>query len=613
VLVATPAWAADPVLRCQRAIETGGYRFARAVLRESARCARSDAPSFDACVPTPGSGRRAGAAAREWRERVERACAGVDVHSELGYPATCGPPDASCGFATAALLAPGAENDLLDCLECRVAGRVRSVSTKLFADRPVDGACREAIGVPGHELVSAILGELNACLGEADAISIAGCLSDPDRRARLSGRVLAWRSDAQARCAGADPFGGLGHARLCSGFEQPRPPFCSDASPPCTFAAATRLATSNLTDDDLLDCLECQASEAALGIARDLYGAEVCCDAVACRTVRSRAACRRASGHPVYYRMDVLAGVPAGFPHGIAVASDGTVYVPDRFRDAIWTVPPGMPAELSLVPSSPDGLALDADERLFIAHRQDNRITRFEGEGALTPFALTGDPGHEGDGGLALLARAAAPNGLVFDSRGTLYFTESGLLAFAFQGAPATGEFVRSVDPAGRIRTVAGATGIPLLIPYSMAARSDASILIGEAGSQRILELDPGVRLVHLAGRPSSPIGAHSGDGGPALDARFNGVEGLAVDPGGNTLIGDFRNGRVRLLDRLGSVITVLGREDGLGRWLELPVGVPGTQAWGGCPGGVAIGSDGRVYVADGQFDVVRVLTQVPY
>jgi hypothetical protein len=54
-------------------------------------------------------------------------------------------------------------------------------------------------------------------------------------------------------------------------------------------------------------------------------------------------------------------------------------------------------------------------------------------------------------------------------------------------------------------------------------------------------------------------------------------------------------------------------RRDGLGRFLPLVEGVPGTQAWGGCPGGVAVAPDGRVYVGDGQFEVVRVLTPVPY
>ena len=37
-----------------------------------------------------------------------------------------------------------------------------------------------------------------------------------------------------------------------------------------------------------LDCLACQTEEAVLGVARDLYGANLCCIAGACDTVRTR-------------------------------------------------------------------------------------------------------------------------------------------------------------------------------------------------------------------------------------------------------------------------------------------------------------------------------------
>jgi hypothetical protein len=615
VAAAAPARGADVALRCQSAIESGGMRFARALLREIDRCSRSYGTSLDACLGSDAARARLDAKLPRWHARVARACASVDAHSVLGYLDTCGPADASCGFATPSVAAPGAENDLVDCLACKLEGRLHGAGRKLFADRPLGGACHASIAEPGLALMRDVLGELKRCLRSPDALSIAGCLSEPERRARIADATLAWRSRAIAACQGTNPFAAVGYPALCSGVTPPEIPFCSDESPPCTFVAASLLDRPT-ADDDLLDCLECQISEAALGVARDLFGAELCCDDAGCRTVRSRRSCRAAGGHPVFHRVDLLPGAPAGFPHGMAVASDGTVYVPDRIYGGIWTVPPGgTPVIEDLYPLSPDGLTLDAEDRLFITHRESNLIHRFGGDPETERFALNGLPGHEGDGGFATHAKAAAPSGLAFDSRGTLYFTESGLIAFAFQlGAFPTGEFVRSVDPAGKIHTVADpALGISLLLPYSLAVRRDASILVGEAGSQRILELDPGVRIVRIAGKEISPIGAYSGDGGPAIDARFNGVEGLAVDQSGNTLVGDFRNGRIRLVDRLGSIISVLGRDDGVGRFEPFVPPAPGAHLWGGCPGGVAVGPDDRVYVGDGQFEIVRILTKVPY
>ncbi|MBM4244455.1 MAG: hypothetical protein FJ148_11665 [Deltaproteobacteria bacterium] len=318
-VAAPPARGDDVALRCQRAIESGGMRLARTLLRQVDRCSRSYGTSVDECLGSAAAQARIGAEVPRWRARVARACVGIDAHAVLGYLDTCGPADSPCGFAAPAVEAAGPNNDIVDCLACKVEERLRGVGCKLLADRPLGGACHASIAEPGLALLRDILGELNRCLRAPGALSIAGGLSEPERRTRIATATTAW------------------------------------------------------------------------------------------------------------------------------------------------------------------------------------------------------------------------------------------------------------------------------------------------------LELDPGVRILRIAGKETGPISAYSGDGGPAIDARFNGVEGLAVDAGGNTLVGDFRNGRVRLVDRLGSVISVLGRDDGLGRFEPFLPPAPGAQVWGGCPGGIAVGPDDRTYVGDGQFGIVRILTKVPY
>src|SRR6185295_14294904 len=78
--------------------------------------------------------------------------------------------------------------------------------------------------------------------------------------------------------------------------------------------------------------------EVALGVSRDLLGAEICCTAEGCRTVRSRAACQVAGGYPVYYRLDG-ANAEAGGAHGIAVSDDGTLYFVGG--SGVRVLPPG--------------------------------------------------------------------------------------------------------------------------------------------------------------------------------------------------------------------------------------------------------------------------------
>jgi DNA-binding beta-propeller fold protein YncE len=62
----------------------------------------------------------------------------------------------------------------------------------------------------------------------------------------------------------------------------------------------------------------------------------------------------------------------------------------------------------------------------------------------------------------------------------------------------------------------------------------------------RTFQITPDGTATHFAGKIQP---GYSGDGGPALDATFNGPHNLAVLPDGNVLIGDTWNGVVRELD----------------------------------------------------------------
>lgn len=85
----------------------------------------------------------------------------------------------------------------------------------------------------------------------------------------------------------------------------------------------------------------------------------------------------------------------------------------------------------------------------------------------------------------------------------------------------------------------------------------------------RLLQIDAAGLLRHKAGRlqPGS-----SGDGGPALEAQFNGPHNLAILPDGDVLIGDTWNGRVRRIDVQNNTVSTVdgwsappGKERGQG------------------------------------------------
>lgn len=110
--------------------------------------------------------------------------------------------------------------------------------------------------------------------------------------------------------------------------------------------------------------------------------------------------------------------------------------------------------------------------------------------------------------------------------------------------------------------------------------------IIEMAAGNRLLKVDTRGVLHHVAGLPQPGDG---GDGGPALAAKFNGPHNLAVLPGGDVLIADTWNGRVRRVNiKAGTVEPVPG------------FAVPAAGARAGGPYCITLSFDGsRLYVAD--------------
>lgn len=118
---------------------------------------------------------------------------------------------------------------------------------------------------------------------------------------------------------------------------------------------------------------------------------------------------------------------------------------------------------------------------------------------------------------------------------------------------------------AERIVLVAGGTEDAVGIPATRAklhepfgvdfnARGEMFIIEMAAGN-RLLKVDTKGVLTHVAGQRN---GGDAGDGGPALDAKFNGPHNLAVLPGGDVLISDTWNGRVRRFGAEKGVVSTL-------------------------------------------------------
>ena len=93
-------------------------------------------------------------------------------------------------------------------------------------------------------------------------------------------------------------------------------------------------------------------------------------------------------------------------------------------------------------------------------------------------------------------------------------------------------------------RTGISATQARLHEPFGAEFDAAGNLFIVEMVlGNRLLKVDVRGTLTHIAGQPAPGDG---GDGGPALTALFNGPHNLAILPGGDVLISDTWNGRVR-------------------------------------------------------------------
>jgi sugar lactone lactonase YvrE len=143
------------------------------------------------------------------------------------------------------------------------------------------------------------------------------------------------------------------------------------------------------------------------------------------------------------------------------------------------------------------------------------------------------------------------------------------------------------------------APALSLVHPNGLALDADGNLFISDIETHRVLKLDRQGVLRCVAG---TGAGGFSGDGFPGVKARLNAPHDLALDAGGNLLIADTYNHRIRRLDRQGVITTIAG--NGSGKY----AGDNGSAAKASLnnPQGIAVGGDGSLYIADTYNHVVR-------
>ncbi len=314
-------------------------------------------------------------------------------------------------------------------------------------------------------------------------------------------------------------------------------------------------------------------------------------------------------------------GAQLNAPGRVGVDPNGNVYISDTANNRIRKVTPdGTITTVAGIGASAPGLTGDNGQatnaqlnqpraiifdpagNLYIADSGDNRLRKVGTDGIITTIAGNGTPGNAGDGGQAINAQLNNPYGLARDPAGNLYIGD------------ANNSKVRRVDPSGVITTYAGtgaagsngdggpAAGATLRQPYALAADAAGNIYVSDVASHAIRKIDRTSGIITTFAGTGAP--SFSGDGGPAAAAKLNGPAGMVFDSTGNLYFADLYNNRIRKIDTSGIITTVAGN----GSYTYTDDGDISLNAGIGSPNDVGMDAAGRMYVAQRDFNVVRVV-----
>lgn len=251
--------------------------------------------------------------------------------------------------------------------------------------------------------------------------------------------------------------------------------------------------------------------------------------------------------------------------------------------------------------SAPSGGAMTADGGYLIAEANNNLIRRVAPDGTISTVAGSPGSGFSGDGGAATAAKLAFPFDVVAQPDGGYLIADN------------DNNRIRRVAPDGTISTVAGggaggdggpATAAQLSGPSDIALTADGGYLISETDANKVRKVSAGGTISTVAGTGSA---GSAGDGGPATSATLHGPAGVAAEPDGGFLVADAMNNRIRSVAPDGTITTLAGSTSGFGG-----DGGPPAGAQLASPFGVAVGPGGDILIADSSNQRIRQVDADP-
>ena len=255
-------------------------------------------------------------------------------------------------------------------------------------------------------------------------------------------------------------------------------------------------------------------------------------------------------------------------PCGVAVDGAGNVYVADTGNSTIRKLTPSgtnwVVSTISGLAGSPGtnngsgsvarfhypmGLAVDSDGSVYVADQANYNIRKLTPSGAIwTASTIAGASTNSSNDGINNAAGFGQPYGVAVDTNGIVYVVDR------------WGPTIRKVAPSGMnwvVTTIAGLSGsfgsadgigsaARFIYPTGIAAGSDGNLYVADQGNNTVRRISPAGTnwLVFTVAGVAGSSGSTDGFG-PAV--RFNSPFGVAVDINNNLYVSDSGNDTIRM------------------------------------------------------------------
>lgn len=238
-------------------------------------------------------------------------------------------------------------------------------------------------------------------------------------------------------------------------------------------------------------------------------------------------------------------------------------------------------------------LFVDSNGDVYVPDCHNHVIRKITATGLVSTFSGSGVEGFQN--GASASAQFDYPNCITKDNAGNFYVADGGNLKVRKITADGT---VSTFAGAGTLGDQDGPAGVAQFRSLDgICADPSGNLYVTEYDSNRIRKITPSGVVSTFAG---GSLGTQDGTG---TSAKFNSPKGIASDSAGNLFVVDRGNNRIRKITQSGVVTTLAGstagyRDD------------TGSNAQFKDPLGIAVDSNGAIYVADCSNNCIRKVSR---